>query len=227
MTAENGGGNGGERQHRLLVVDDHEVVRQGLVAMLQRRPGFQVVAEAGTAAEAIEMARRYQPDLVVMDVRLPDGSGIEACREIRAEMPGTRVVILTSYPDEEAVFSAIVAGASGYLLKQVRGRDLVAALEAVGRGESLLDPAVTEKVLERVRRIATGGASDELAQLTAQEQKILLLVAEGKTNKEIASEVFLSDKTVKNYVSSILSKLNLQRRAQAAAYLAKRHGGSS
>ena len=211
-----------ERQHRLLVVDDHEVVRQGLVAMLQRRPGFQVVAEAGTAAEAVEMARRHQPDLVVMDVRLPDGSGIEACREIRAEMPGTRVVILTSYPDEEAVFSAIVAGASGYLLKQVRGRDLVAALEAVGRGESLLDPAVTEKVLERVRRIATGGATDELAQLTSQEQKILLLVAEGKTNKEIAADVFLSDKTVKNYVSSILSKLNLQRRAQAAAYVAKR-----
>ena len=214
-------------QHRLLVVDDHEVVRQGLVAMLERRPGFQVVAEAGTVADAIEMARKHQPDLVVMDVRLPDGSGIEACREIRAELPGTRVVILTSYPDEEAVFSAIVAGASGYLLKQVRGRDLVAALEAVGRGESLLDPAVTEKVLERVRRIAAGGATDELAQLTAQEQKILLLVAEGKTNKEIAAEVFLSDKTVKNYVSSILSKLNLQRRAQAAAYLAKRHTGSN
>ncbi|MEO8626009.1 MAG: response regulator transcription factor [Candidatus Limnocylindrales bacterium] len=227
MTAEEGHAAGSEKQHRLLVVDDHEVVRQGLVAMLQRRPGFHVVAEAGTAAEAVEMARRYQPDLVIMDVRLPDGSGIEACREIRAELPGTRVVILTSYPDEEAVFSAIVAGASGYLLKQVRGRDLVAALEAVGRGESLLDPAVTEKVLERVRRIATGGATDELAQLTAQEQKILLLVAEGKTNKEIATEVFLSDKTVKNYVSSILSKLNLQRRAQAAAYLAKRHGGTS
>lgn len=215
-----------ERVLRLLVVDDHEVVRQGLVAMIGRRPGFQVVAEAGTAAESVELARRYQPDLVVMDVRLPDGSGIEACREIRAELPNTRVVILTSYPDEEAVFSAIVAGASGYLLKQVRGRDLVAALEAVGRGESLLDPAVTEKVLERVRRIATGGAPDELAQLTSQEQKILLLVAEGKTNKEIATEVFLSDKTVKNYVSSILSKLNLQRRAQAAAYLAKRHGSS-
>ena len=215
-----------ERVHRLLVVDDHEVVRQGLVAMIGRRPGFQVVAEAGTAAESVELARRYQPDLVIMDVRLPDGSGIEACREIRAELPNTRVVILTSYPDEEAVFSAIVAGASGYLLKQVRGRDLVAALEAVGRGESLLDPAVTEKVLERVRRIATGGAPDDLAQLTAQEQKILLLVAEGKTNKEIAAEVFLSDKTVKNYVSSILSKLNLQRRAQAAAYLAKRHGSS-
>jgi DNA-binding NarL/FixJ family response regulator len=212
--------------HRLLVVDDHEVVRQGLVAMLDRRPGFQVVAEAGSVAEAIEMARKFQPDLVVMDVRLPDGSGIEACREIRAELPDTRVVMLTSYPDEEAVFSAIVAGASGYLLKQVRARDLVSALEAVGRGESLLDPAVTEKVLERVRRIATGGASDELAQLTSQEQKILLLVAEGKTNKQIAAEVFLSDKTVKNYVSSILSKLNLQRRAQAAAYVAKRHSNT-
>ncbi|HWH37861.1 MAG TPA: response regulator transcription factor [Candidatus Limnocylindrales bacterium] len=212
------------RQLRLLIVDDHEVVRQGLVAMLGRRPNFQVVAEAGSAAESLDMARRFRPDLVVMDVRLPDGSGIEACREIRDELPETRVVILTSYPDEEAVFSAIIAGASGYLLKQVRGRDLVAALEAVGRGESLLDPAVTEKVLERVRRIATSGASDELAQLTAQEQKILLLVAEGKTNKEIAGDVFLSDKTVKNYVSSILSKLNLQRRAQAAAFVAKRRG---
>ena len=209
------------RVFRLLVVDDHEVVRQGLVALLDRRDEFQVVAEAGTVAEAIEMARRFQPEIVIMDVRLPDGSGIEACREIRAELPDTRVVILTSYPDEEAVLSAIVAGASGYLLKQVRARDLVAALEAVGRGESLLDPAVTEKVLERVRRIATGTYTDELAQLTRQEQKILLLVAEGKTNKEIASDVFLSDKTVKNYVSSILSKLNLERRAQAAAFVAK------
>jgi two-component system response regulator DevR len=212
------------RPLRLLVVDDHEVVRQGLVALLDRRQGFEVVAEAGTAAEAVEQARRYEPDLVVMDVRLPDGSGVEACREIRAERPATRVVMLTSYPDEEAVLSAIVAGASGYLLKQVRARDLVSALEAVGRGESLLDPAVTEKVLERVRRIATGAAADDLAALTTQEQKILLLVAEGKTNKEIASEVFLSDKTVKNYVSSILSKLNLERRAQAAAYMARLHG---
>ncbi len=209
------------RPLRLLVVDDHEVVRQGLTALLDRRENFQVVAEAGTVAEAIEQARRFQPDIIVMDVRLPDGSGIEACRDIRAELPETRVVMLTSYPDEEAVLSAIVAGASGYLLKQVRARDLVAALEAVGRGESLLDPAVTEKVLERVRRIATGTYTDELAQLTPQEQKILMLVAEGKTNKEIAKEVFLSDKTVKNYVSSILSKLNLERRAQAAAYVAK------
>jgi DNA-binding NarL/FixJ family response regulator len=218
--------DGAKRPLRLLVVDDHEVVRQGLVALLDRRENFQVVAEAGSVAESIEMAQRYQPDLVVMDVRLPDGSGIEACRDIRAEHPTTRVVMLTSYPDEEAVLSAIVAGASGYLLKQVRARDLVAALEAVGRGESLLDPAVTEKVLDRVRRIATSAYTDELAQLTAQEQKILLLVAEGKTNKEIASEVFLSDKTVKNYVSSILSKLNLQRRAQAAAFVAKHKPGS-
>jgi DNA-binding NarL/FixJ family response regulator len=211
----------GARPLTLLVVDDHEVVRQGLVALLGRRPGFQVVAEAGTVAEAIEAAQRFRPDLVIMDVRLPDGSGIEACREIRSELPDTRVVILTSYPDEEAVLSAIVAGASGYLLKQIRARDLVAALEAVGRGESLLDPAVTGRVLDRIRRIATSDQPDELAQLTAQERRILLLVAEGKTNKEIAAEVFLSDKTVKNYVSSILAKLNLERRAQVAAYMAK------
>jgi len=212
------------RPLRLLVVDDHEVVRQGLVALLDRRQGFEVVAEAGTAAEAVDQASRHEPDIVIMDVRLPDGSGVEACREIRAQHPATRVVMLTSYPDEEAVLSAIVAGASGYLLKQVRARDLVSAIEAVGRGESLLDPAVTEKVLERVRRIATGAAADDLAALTSQEQKILLLVAEGKTNKEIAAEIFLSDKTVKNYVSSILSKLNLERRAQAAAYMARLRG---
>ena len=212
---------------RLLIVDDHEIVRQGLVALLGRREGFEVVAEAGSVAEAIDQARKLQPDVVVMDVRLPDGSGIEACREIRAELPNTRVIMLTSYPDEEAVLSAIVAGAAGYLLKQIRARDLVAALEAVGRGESLLDPAVTEKVLERVRRIATGGQMDDLAQLTSQEQKILALVAEGKTNKEIAADIFLSDKTVKNYVSSILSKLNLERRAQAAAYVAQHRTGRS
>ena len=211
------------RPLRLLVVDDHEVVRQGLVALLDRRGGFEVVAQAGSVAESITMAARHEPDVVIMDVRLPDGSGIEACRDIRAARPQTRVVMLTSYPDEEAVLSAIIAGASGYLLKQIRGRDLVSALEAVGRGESLLDSAVTEKVLERVRRMASGSASDELAELTSQERKILILVADGKTNKEIAGEVFLSDKTVKNYVSSILAKLNLQRRTQAAAFVAKRH----
>ena len=210
---------------RMLVVDDHEVVRQGLVALIDRREGFEVVAEAGTVAEAVSAAARFEPDLVIMDVRLPDGSGIEACREIRAARPETRIVMLTSYPDEEAVLSAIIAGASGYLLKQIRGRDLIAALESVGRGESLLDPAVTEKVLQRVRVAATGGAADELSDLTTQERKILLLVAEGKTNKEIAADIFLSDKTVKNYVSSILSKLNLQRRTQAAAFVARHHLG--
>ncbi len=212
---------------RLLVVDDHEVVREGLVALLSRREEFQVVAEAGSVAESIAAARRFEPDLVVMDVRLPDGSGIEACRDIRAEFPAMRIVMLTSYPDEEAVLSAILAGASGYLLKQIRGRDLVTALEAVGRGDSLLDPAVTERVLERVRRIASGDELDELSDLTSQERKILLLVAEGKTNKEIAADVFLSDKTVKNYVSSILSKLSLQRRAQAAAFVAKHRLGDN
>ncbi len=211
---------------KLLVVDDHEVVRQGLVSLLDRREGLQVVSQAGTVAEAIDEARRFEPDIVVMDVRLPDGSGIEACREIRAERPATRVIMLTSYPDEEAVLAAIVAGASGYLLKQIRARDLVAAIETVGRGGSLLDPAVTERVLERVRRIASGSQNEELAQLAPQEQKILMLVAEGKTNKEIASEVFLSDKTVKNYVSSILSKLNLERRAQVAAFVAKHRLGT-
>jgi DNA-binding NarL/FixJ family response regulator len=214
-----------ERPLRILVVDDHEVVRQGLSALLDRRDEFQVVAEAGSLSEALAATRRFVPDLVVMDVRLPDGSGIEACREIRSEYPDIKVVMLTSYPDEEAVLSAIIAGASGYLLKQVRGRDLVAALEAVGRGDSLLDPAVTERVLERVRRVASGGERDDLADLTAQERKILMLVADGKTNKEIAAEVFLSDKTVKNYVSSILAKLNLQRRAQAAAFVARHRLG--
>ena len=209
------------RPFRILVVDDHEVVRQGLVALLDRRPNFQVVAEAGTVEEALAQAHLHQPDIVIMDVRLPDGSGVEACREIRADLPDTRVVMLTSFPDDEAVLSAIVAGAAGYLLKQIRARDLIAGLEAVGRGESLLDPAVTERVLARVRQIASGEIHDELSQLTGQERKILMLVAEGMTNKEIAAQIFLSDKTVKNYVSSILAKLNLERRAQAAAFVAR------
>jgi len=211
----------------VLVVDDHEVVREGIVSSLDRRESFHVVAQAGTVAEAIAAAKRFQPDLVVMDVRLPDGSGVEACREIRSDHPGTRVVMLTSYPDEEAVLSAIVAGASGYLLKETRLRDLVKALETVGAGGSLLDPAVTGKVLDRVRRMANDDDDDELARLTTQERRILLLVAEGKTNREIAAEVFLSDKTVKNYVSSILSKLDLQRRTQAAAYMARHRTGGS
>jgi DNA-binding NarL/FixJ family response regulator len=206
---------------RVLLVDDHEVVRQGLVSLLERHLGFQVVAQAGSVAEAIAQAHTSRPDVIIMDVRLPDGSGIEAAREIRAEHPQIKVLLLTSYPDEDAVFAATAAGASGYLLKQSRGRDLVAALEAVARGESLLDPAVTEQVLERIRRVAAGTAQDGLAELTKQERKILLYLAEGQTNKQIAAALFLSDKTVKNYVSTTLSKLNLHRRSEAPAFVAR------
>jgi DNA-binding NarL/FixJ family response regulator len=206
---------------RILVVDDHEVVRQGIVSLLEHHEGFQVVAQAASAAEAIAQAQTHRPDVVVMDIRLPDGSGIEATREIHADQPAIRVLILTSHPDQDAVFAAIIAGASGYLLKQIRARGLVAALEAVGRGESLLDPAVTAQVLDRVRRIAAGTYYDELAGLTGQERRILLLMAQGKTNKEIAAEILLAPSTVKNYVSSILAKLNLHGRAQAAAFAAR------
>lgn len=210
---------------RVMLVDDHEVVREGLRALLDRREGMKVVGEAGTVAQAIEVALREKPDVVVMDVRLPDGTGVEACREIRAELPSTRMIMLTSYADEEAVMASILAGASAYLLKQTRGQQLAEAVEAVARGESLLDPQVTLRVLEQVRNIATGAPNDKQAQLTENENKILKLIAEGKTNKEIAAEVYLSDKTVKNYVSSILSKLNLRRRSEAAAYIARRIPG--
>jgi DNA-binding NarL/FixJ family response regulator len=214
------------RPLRLLIVDDHEVVRAGLVAVLERHGQFQVVAQAGTKAEAISQTRRLEPDLILMDVRLPDGSGIEACREIRAEFPTIPVVFLTSSPDDDSVFAAIVAGANGYVLKQSRTARLVEVLTAAGRGDSLLDSSVTGRVLERVRRIADGSYTDETTTLTRQERRILLLLAEGSTNKQIADAIFLSDKTVKNYVSSILSKLSLDRRAQAAAFVA-RHGMDS
>ena len=206
---------------RIIIVDDHEVVRLGLRALLDRHPGFTVVDEASNAKEAVQKALQHRPEVVVMDIRLPGGSGIDACREIVAEAPDIKVIMLTSFAEDDMLFEAIAAGAAGYVLKQVGSADLLKAIDAIGRGESLLDPAVTEKVLDRVRRIATGTYTDEMAQLTQQEQKILLLVAEGKTNKEIAAEVFLSDKTVKNYVSSILSKLNLERRAQAAPFMAR------
>jgi two-component system response regulator DevR len=206
---------------KVMIVDDHEVVREGLRALLNRRPGMTVVGEAGTVAAAIETAARTQPNVVVMDVRLPDGSGVEACREIRAAQPDTRMIMLTSYADDEAVIASIMAGASAYLLKQTRGQQLAEAIEAVASGESLLDPQVTRRVLEQMRTMATAGP-DKAAQLTENEMKILHLIAEGKTNREIAGEVYLSDKTVKNYVSSILSKLNLKRRSEAAAYIARR-----
>ena len=203
----------------IMLVDDHEVVRTGLRTLLERRPGLAVVAEAGTVAEAVATARQSRPDVIVMDVRLPDGNGVEACREILADFPDTKVLMLTSYADDEAVYGSIMAGASGYLLKQTRGQILSEAIEKVARGESLLDPVVTNKVLERMRALARG-EGDELAVLSDQERKIIGLIAEGKTNKEIAAEIFLSDKTVKNYVSSILSKLNLRRRSEAAAFIA-------
>lgn len=203
-----------------MIVDDHEVVREGLRSLLRRRPELAVVGEADSVASAIKEAHKTEPDVIIMDVRLPDGSGVEACREIRAERPDTKVLMLTSYADDEAVFASIMAGAIGYLLKQTSTNALVEAIERVMRGESLLDPAVTQRVLERIK---TGKKDDdELALLSEQERKILDLIAEGKTNKEIAKDVFLSDKTVKNYVSSILSKLNLHRRSEAAAFIARR-----
>jgi DNA-binding NarL/FixJ family response regulator len=210
-----------EQPIRILIVDDHEVVREGLRALLRRRANLTVVGEAETVASAIEQARRMKPDVVIMDLRLPDGSGVEACREIRAQRPETKVIMLTSYADDEAVIASIMAGATGYLLKQTRTQALTDAIVRAMNGESLLDPAVTQHVLDRVRSTGTK-KDDELSLLSEQEQKILDLIAEGKTNKEIAHEVYLSDKTVKNYVSSILSKLSLRRRSEAAAFIARR-----
>jgi two-component system, NarL family, response regulator DevR len=206
---------------RVLICDDHEVVREGLRTLLSRRQDLAVVGEAGTMQEAIETAAKAKPDVVIMDVRLPDGSGVEACRAIREARPETHVIMLTSYADDEALFASIVAGASGYLLKQTRGQAVVDAIQAVAQGRSLLDPDVTGKVLERVRR----GREQEdpaVASLTDQERKVLEQLAEGKTNREIGTALFLSEKTVKNYVSRILDKLGLSRRAQAAAYMAER-----
>jgi two-component system, NarL family, response regulator DevR len=213
-----------DRPLRILVVDDHEVVRRGLVAFLDRHERFEVVAEAGTCADAISQARKFVPDLVLMDVRLPDASGIEACRLVRDEFPAMPIVFLTSSPDEADVFAAIVAGARGYVLKQTRSAELVRTLEAVGRGDSLLDPGITGMVLERIRRMANGTDSDDAPGLTVREREILPLIAAGQTNKEIAAAVFLSDKTVKNYVSSILAKLGLDRRTQIPSFVARHDG---
>jgi two-component system response regulator DevR len=205
---------------RVMFCDDHEVVREGLRTLIGRTAGMSVAGEAATAREAIEVAAKARPDVVIMDIRLPDGSGIEACREIREARPETAVIMLTSYADDEAVFASIVAGAAGYLLKQTRGQAVVDAIQAVAKGRSLLDPDVTGKVLERVRR----GRDDQdpaLASLTDQERKVLEQLAEGKTNREIGGVLYLAEKTVKNYVSRILDKLGLARRAEAAAYVAK------
>ncbi len=205
-------------KQRVLLVDDHEVVRLGLKALLERHPQFDVIGEASTAREALEMVGNYHPDVVVMDIRLPGTSGIEACEEITNRYPETRVIMLTSYAEDEMLFSAIRAGASGYMLKQIGGEDLVRALEAVGRGEALLDPAVTQRVFQEVRRAVKEEEASAFAHLSQQEKHVLLLVSEGKTNREIAKALFLGEGTVRNYVSSILSKLGVSNRAEAAAY---------
>ncbi len=204
---------------RVLICDDHEVVREGLRGLIGRQSGMSVVGEAGTVAEAIETAARSKPDVVVMDVRLPDGSGVEACRSIREARPEVKVIMLTSYADDDALFASIIAGASGYLLKQTRGQAVADAITAVAAGRSLLDPDVTGKVLERLRE--SRAEDPALASLTEQERKVLVGLAEGKTNRDIGESLFLSEKTVKNYVSRILDKLGLSRRAEAAAYMAK------
>jgi len=205
----------------VLLVDDHEVVRSGIAGMLRATEDIVVAGEAGTVRDAVEEADRARPDVVVMDVRLADGSGIEATREIKSRRPQTQVLMLTSFADDAALFASIMAGASGYVLKQVRGGELVRAIRAVGRGESLLDPAVTKSVLDRLRKGKHLMKDEKLARLSPQEERILTLVADGKTNREIGEELHLAEKTVKNYVSSILSKLEVARRAEAAAYLAR------
>ena len=205
---------------RILLVDDHEVVRDGVKSLLEAAGGMVVVAEAASVRDAVARADRSFPDVVVMDVRLADGSGIEATREIRSRRPDTAVLMLTSFADDDALFASIMAGAAGYVLKQIRGDDLVRAIRAVGRGESLLDPAVTGSVLARLRKGKHLLEDEKLARLSAQEEHILSLVADGKTNKEIGEDMHLAEKTVKNYMSSVLSKLEVARRAEAAAYLA-------
>jgi DNA-binding NarL/FixJ family response regulator len=204
---------------RVLVVDDHWLVRMGLTTLFTNHRRFAVVAEASTAESAIATSRQHQPDVVIMDVRLPDGNGIDACRQIRSDNPTTRVVMLTSFADEEAVIAAILAGASGYLLKQSAPERLVSAVETAAAGGSLLDPAVTDTVLNWMRGTASSGEPQN--RLSEQERKILPLIAEGKTNREIGAELFLSEHTVKTYVSSLLKKLQLARRAEAAAYIAR------
>jgi two-component system response regulator DevR len=201
---------------RIFLVDDHEIVRRGLRELLEAHDGFEVVGEAGTAEQAIARIPATHPDVAVVDLRLPDGNGVEVCREVRSTAPDVQCLIFTSFSDDEALFDAIMAGAAGYLLKQIRGHDLVDAIERVAAGQSLLDPAVTARVLERLRRPPE--PNDRLARLTDQERKILDLISEGLTNRQIADRIFLAEKTVKNYVSNILAKLGMERRTEAAVF---------
>jgi two-component system response regulator DevR len=201
---------------RIFLLDDHEIVRRGLSDLLNSVADFEVVGEAGTVAEALRRIPAVHPDVAILDGRLPDGSGIEVCRVVREEQPEVRCLILTSYDDDEAIFAAVLAGAAGYVLKQIRGSNLIDAVRQVAAGQSLLDPAVTARVLQRIRE---GKQEDaRLASLNAQERKILLLIAEGLTNRQIGERLFLAEKTVKNNVSSLLAKLGMQRRTQAAVF---------
>src|SRR5471032_704723 len=212
---------------RVFLLDDHEIVRRGVRELLEVEDDFEVVGEAGTAADAIARIPAASPDVAIIDMRLPDGNGVEVCREVRSNDPEIQCVVLTSFADDEALFDSIMAGAAGYLLKQIKGNDLVDAVRRVAAGQSLLDPNVTARVLERLRN---GPVQDErLSRLTEQERKILDLIAEGLTNRQIGERMFLAEKTVKNYVSNLLSKLGMERRTQAAAFaarLAERRGGS-
>ena len=203
---------------RLFLVDDHEVVRLGLKALLEHHPQFEIAGEAGTAKDAVEQISIILPDVVLMDARLPGASGIEACAEITRRFPETKVIILTSYAEDEMLFSAIRAGASGYVLKQIGGEDLIKAIETIGHGGAMLDPAVTQKVFQEVRRVGKDEEASAFVNLSQQEKHVLVLVSEGKTNREIAKALFLGEGTVRNYVSSILSKLGVNNRAEAAAY---------
>lgn len=204
---------------RVFLLDDHEIVRTGLRSLLEATDDIVVVGEAGTVEEALARIPPTRPDVAILDVRLPDGSGVEVCREVRSHTPEIACVMLTSYPDDEALFAAIMAGAAGYVLKQVEGTNLVDDVRRVAAGQSLLDPAVTERVLARLRK---GPEEDpRLASLTAQERRILDLIAEGQTNRQIAGALYLAEKTVKNYVSNVLSKLGMERRTQAATYAAR------
>src|SRR5512132_3661377 len=206
---------------RVMLVDDHQVVRDGIKLLLADTTDVVVCAEASSAREAVAVAAQALPDVIVMDVRLSDGSGIEATRDIRAQRPKTKVLMLTSFADDEALFASIMAGASGYVLKQVKSNDLLRAIRAVGAGDSLLDPSVTNAVLDRLRKGKHLLTDEKLARLSPQEERILQLIADGWTNRQIGDELHLAEKTVKNYVSSILSKLEVARRAEAAAYLVR------
>jgi DNA-binding NarL/FixJ family response regulator len=204
---------------RVFLLDDHEVVRTGLRSLLEANEGFEVVGEAATAAEALSRIPPTRPDVAILDVRLPDGSGVEVCREVRSSHPEIACLMLTSYADDEALFASIMAGAAGYVLKQVGGDDLVESIRRAGSGQSLLDPVLTQRVLDRIN---TGPAEDpRLASLSPQERRILELITDGRTNRQIGETMFLAEKTVKNYVSNLLAKLGMERRTQAASFAAR------